>query len=212
MAASKDHANVAILPPIALALCLGAAWLADRVWPLPFVPSLWPRFWLGGALVMLGLLTELWAFVLFRRARTSILPIRPTSAIIEAGPYRYSRNPIYVGMFVILVGARSRSTPLAVRRAGCFLWRDPLGRGGARGSLSRPQVRRSLSGLRQAGQTVAVRRPVEQPPRAVPVWKSIDQRPALTAECCRASSTGSRASCCAAWRARATGAAGSSAA
>ncbi len=50
-------------------------------------------------------MTEFWAFVLFRRARTSILPVRPTSAVIEAGPYRYSRNPIYVGMFVIVVGA-----------------------------------------------------------------------------------------------------------
>ncbi len=105
MPAPKDHADVFVLPPVALALCVGAAWLADRVSPLPFVPPLWPRPWLGGALVALGLLTELWALVLFRRARTAALPIRPTSAIIEAGPYRYSRNPIYVGMFVIVAGA-----------------------------------------------------------------------------------------------------------
>ena len=105
MAAPRDHANVAILPPVALALCVGAAWLADRVWPAPFLPAAWPRWPLGGALIALGLATELWALILFRRARTSILPVRPTSAIIEAGPYRYSRNPIYVGMFVMVVGA-----------------------------------------------------------------------------------------------------------
>jgi protein-S-isoprenylcysteine O-methyltransferase Ste14 len=105
MAAPEDHANVLVLPPVALALCVGAAWLADRLWPLPFVPALWPRWLPGGMLVALGLMTELWALVLFRRARTSILPIRPTSAVIEVGPYRYSRNPIYVGMFVIVVGA-----------------------------------------------------------------------------------------------------------
>ena len=105
MAAPKDHADVLILPPLALALCLGAAWLADRLWPAPFLPSAWPRWPLGGALVALGLMAEFWAFVFFRRARTSILPIRPTSAIIEVGPYHYSRNPIYVGMFVIVVGA-----------------------------------------------------------------------------------------------------------
>jgi protein-S-isoprenylcysteine O-methyltransferase Ste14 len=105
MPAPKDHANVVIVPPAALALCVGAAWLADRVWPAPFLPSAWPRWPLGGALVVLGLTVELWALVLFRRARTSILPIRPTSAIIESGPYRYSRNPVYVGMFAIVVGA-----------------------------------------------------------------------------------------------------------
>ncbi len=105
MAAHIDHANVVILPPVALALCVGAAFLADRLWPAPFLPSASPRWPIGGALIALGLMTELWALILFRRARTSILPIRPTSAIIEAGPYRYSRNPIYVGMFVIVVGA-----------------------------------------------------------------------------------------------------------
>ncbi len=105
MPAHKDYANVVILPPVALALCVGAAFFADRLWPAPFLPSGWPRWPIGGALIALGLMTEFWALVLFRRARTSILPIRPTSAIIEAGPYRYSRNPIYVGMFVIVVGA-----------------------------------------------------------------------------------------------------------
>ncbi len=105
MAPQKDHANVVILPPIALALCVAAAWLVGRIWPAPYLPSGWPRQPVGGALIVLGLMTEFWALILFRRARTSILPIRPTSAIIEAGPYRYSRNPIYLGMFVIVVGA-----------------------------------------------------------------------------------------------------------
>ena len=173
MPAPKDHADVFVLPPVALALCVGAAWLADRVWPLPFVPPLWPRPWLGGALVALGLLTELWALVLFRRARTAALPIRPTSAIIEAGPYRYSRNPIYVGMFVIVAGAAIALDSLWQFAALVALYGDaPLGRGGARGSLSRPQVRRGLSRLRQAGQAVAVRRPVKSPAPAIPAPES----------------------------------------
>ena len=139
MAAHIDHANVVILPPVALALCVGAAFLADRLWPAPFLPSASPRWPIGGALIALGLMTELWAFILFRRARTSILPIRPTSAIIEAGPYRYSRNPIYVAMFVIVVGAAmALDSSVAVRRAGGPLSRHPLGRRGARRGLSHP--------------------------------------------------------------------------
>ncbi len=100
----KDHADVLVPPPIALALCVGAGWLLNRVWPAPFLP---PDSWLraaGGALVALGLAIEFWALVLFRRARTAVLPIRTTRAIIEAGPYRYSRNPIYLSMFAVVAG------------------------------------------------------------------------------------------------------------
>ena len=38
---------------------------------------------------------ELWALVLFHRAGTNALPTLPTTAVVEAGPYRFSRNPIY---------------------------------------------------------------------------------------------------------------------
>lgn len=101
----EDRANVVVLPPVALALCVGTGWVADRVWPSPFVRTVWPRGWVGGALIALALLIEFWALILFRRARTAIIPTRPTSAIVETGPYRYSRNPIYVGMFLTVVGA-----------------------------------------------------------------------------------------------------------
>ena len=105
MTQSKDHANVLILPPVALALCLFAGWLMNRLVPAPFLPLAWPRWPLGGALIVLGLATEFWALILFRRSRTAVFPTRPTSAIVQTGPYRYSRNPIYVGMFAIIAGA-----------------------------------------------------------------------------------------------------------
>ena len=105
MAAVKDHANVVILPP-------SRSRSASARRGSPTATGLRPSSRRAGRLAARrrarrcsGSRRELWALVLFRRARTSILPIRPTSAIIEAGPYRYSRNPIYVGMFVIVVGA-----------------------------------------------------------------------------------------------------------
>ena len=104
MAAEKNHADVLVPPPLALALCIVAGWLADRIWPAPFLPAGSPRWLAGGALTALGLAIELWAFLAFRRARTSVLPFRPTSAIVAAGPYRYSRNPIYLSMFFVVAG------------------------------------------------------------------------------------------------------------
>jgi protein-S-isoprenylcysteine O-methyltransferase Ste14 len=104
MAAEKDHPNVLIPPPVVLALCVAAGWLLDRLWPAPFLPPGLPLWALGGVVIALGLAVQFWAFLLFRRARTSIIPVRPTSAIVETGPYRYSRNPIYLSMFVMVAG------------------------------------------------------------------------------------------------------------
>ncbi len=102
--AEKDHANVLIPPPLALALCVVAAWLVGRVWPAPFLPLGLPRWPIGAGLIAAGLAIEAWSFLIFRGARTSVLPMRPTSVIVEAGPYRYSRNPIYFAMFLSVGG------------------------------------------------------------------------------------------------------------
>ena len=39
-----------------------------------------------------------WAIVLFRRSRTSLVPIVPAKALVTRGPYRVTRNPMYVGL------------------------------------------------------------------------------------------------------------------
>jgi protein-S-isoprenylcysteine O-methyltransferase Ste14 len=39
----------------------------------------------------------------FRRSRTSIIPVRPATALVIAGPYRFTRNPMYVGLAALTV-------------------------------------------------------------------------------------------------------------
>lgn len=46
-----------------------------------------------------------WAILLFRRFRTSPIPIVPSAALVERGPYRFTRNPMYVGMALVYAGA-----------------------------------------------------------------------------------------------------------
>jgi protein-S-isoprenylcysteine O-methyltransferase Ste14 len=60
--------------------------------------------WPGRALIALGLGLAVWAAVEFRRARTTIVPREEPSALVSGGPYRFSRNPIYVADLVILAG------------------------------------------------------------------------------------------------------------
>jgi protein-S-isoprenylcysteine O-methyltransferase Ste14 len=46
-----------------------------------------------------------WAVVWFRRSRTTLLPMRPSAAMVAGGPYRFTRNPMYVGLAAIYTGA-----------------------------------------------------------------------------------------------------------
>jgi protein-S-isoprenylcysteine O-methyltransferase Ste14 len=63
------------------------------------------RCWLGGLIVagaFFGL--GLWSVVLLRRTGQSENPWKPTSEIVESGPFRVTRNPIYLGMVLVCVG------------------------------------------------------------------------------------------------------------
>ena len=58
----------------------------------------------GWLLIASGLGILLWALLTFTRARTGIMPSQPASAIVASGPYRFSRNPMYVAMSAIYIG------------------------------------------------------------------------------------------------------------
>lgn len=102
-APARDHAGVRVPPPVLYALPLVAAALLHAGWPLPLLPESVARA-LGAIVVAAGLLLGASALGLFRRARTSPLPIRPTTALVASGPYRFTRNPMYVGMAAVYLG------------------------------------------------------------------------------------------------------------
>jgi protein-S-isoprenylcysteine O-methyltransferase Ste14 len=101
-------AQVIIRPPLAWALAVIAGLALDRLVPLPFLPADLPAGWPGsmlGALVFaLALALAAWAIVTITRAGSNVPTNRPTTTIVESGPYRFTRNPIYLGMFLGLVG------------------------------------------------------------------------------------------------------------
>jgi len=101
---AKDNASVLIPPPIAWALAflvgLGLDWLR----PLPFAPAAIPRVWIGGVLVAIGVALAVWALATFRKAGTHVEPYKPTTAVVAHGPYAFTRNPIYLGMFLGQIG------------------------------------------------------------------------------------------------------------
>jgi protein-S-isoprenylcysteine O-methyltransferase Ste14 len=71
--------------------------------PLP-IPSGAPVRAVGALLIFSGLLLGGSAIFQMRRQRTSPGPHVPTTAVVTDGPYRFSRNPIYLGFFLIYLG------------------------------------------------------------------------------------------------------------
>jgi protein-S-isoprenylcysteine O-methyltransferase Ste14 len=104
MADAADNANAVIRPPIAWALALVAGLALDWLSPLPFVPESVPRAWTGAAVFAAGLTLAIWAIRTFRAGGTSIQTSRPATTVIASGPYRFTRNPIYAGMFLGQIG------------------------------------------------------------------------------------------------------------
>jgi len=101
------HAGVPFPPPFVFVGAFGAGWLAERArpWPLPVAESLEPaRVLLGWGAVAAGLALMLWGIATVWAARSTVLPFRPSSRLVRRGPYRFTRNPMYVGMSAAYVG------------------------------------------------------------------------------------------------------------
>jgi protein-S-isoprenylcysteine O-methyltransferase Ste14 len=103
----RDAAEVRVFPPgVPLAVILIGVGL-NRVWPID-VGSVIPapeRYWIGGAIAIGALLgLGLWPVILFRRGGQRENPWKPTPHIEERGPFRVTRNPMYLQMMLVCVG------------------------------------------------------------------------------------------------------------
>src|SRR5262245_55589187 len=101
---TTDTANVIIRPPIAWALAVLAGLALQWIVAVPFMPAAVPAGWIGGVVVVAALPLFAWAIVTITRAGSNVPTNRPTTAIVETGPYRFTRNPIYLGRCPGLVG------------------------------------------------------------------------------------------------------------
>jgi protein-S-isoprenylcysteine O-methyltransferase Ste14 len=103
MSDSTDRPRVAAPPPLFYAVGFLAGLLLERLVPSELWHAL-PVPAVGTGLIALGLALVLWAGATFARHRTSVMPHRPATTVVESGPYRFTRNPIYLGMLLIYVG------------------------------------------------------------------------------------------------------------
>ncbi len=96
-----------IPPPLIDAVCAGMMWALARAFPQAKLSD--GSVWVTGAALALAALgggVALAGVLAFRRARTTVNPLAPqrASALVTSGIYRVTRNPMYLGMLIVLAG------------------------------------------------------------------------------------------------------------
>lgn len=94
------------IPPPIVGLVIGAGmWAVSRIPPVLAVPHV-GRLAVAISLAALGVAIALGGVASFRRAKTTVNPLKPetSAALVSTGVYAFTRNPMYLGMLLVLVG------------------------------------------------------------------------------------------------------------
>ena len=96
-------AQVRLIPPAVYFVPLALMWGLQR-WRPWSIPGGTALSMAGLAIVGSGIALMLWSFVTLRRAGTTVIPWGQVSAMVAAGPFRFSRNPIYLADAISYLG------------------------------------------------------------------------------------------------------------
>ena len=111
---ASDTAGVIAPPPLIYAGALGVGLLAKALFPATFLPGGVARA-LGLPLTGSGLLLFISSIRAMRRGETDVRPYKPTTSIVTEGPYRFTRNPIYLGFTLVYGGVSAlANSPWAI--------------------------------------------------------------------------------------------------
>lgn len=92
-----------IYPPVWLALGLVTIFFLNESYPGLRYTGL-PAQVVGAVFIVIGLLLLVTANGLFTRAGTDVIPFRNVTSLVTTGVYRFTRNPMYLGMVSVLLG------------------------------------------------------------------------------------------------------------
>jgi len=95
-----DRPDVITMPPLILLTCVALGWLSHVLYPLQVMNSR-PSHSLGAVLALAAVILGGWARLIMAKAGTSVRPDKPSTTIVRAGPYRVTRNPMYVSFCLL---------------------------------------------------------------------------------------------------------------
>ncbi len=96
----QDNAGVVFPPPFIFVGFFVAGWLARRwiPWSIPFARPV------GVVVVLFALALIVWGLGAMLRARTAVNPHKPATRLLIEGPFRLSRNPLYLSLVILYAG------------------------------------------------------------------------------------------------------------
>lgn len=103
MKSSEDSPNVVAMPPVIFLLGIGIGFALDLLIPMPFVAEAYDVT-AGLFVIALGIVLIAWAVRSFTTAGTNVDVRQPSTSVVASGAYAWSRNPIYIGMALIVLG------------------------------------------------------------------------------------------------------------
>lgn len=102
-----DHPDVIALPPLIYLVSILIGVGLHFVWPMSILPSSLAK-WLGRVVISLSVFGAIRTSREFRRWNTSFRSDRPTTTLIQTGPFRYTRNPFYLAACTLHLGIALR--------------------------------------------------------------------------------------------------------
>jgi protein-S-isoprenylcysteine O-methyltransferase Ste14 len=103
MTTSTDSPGVVAWPPLIYLAALLIVLVLRWFWPMPIFGRAF-TLWVGLAAVALGVGSAIWGRRTMHAAGTNINPSLPATTIVDSGPFRFSRNPLYVSLTLIYLG------------------------------------------------------------------------------------------------------------
>ena len=107
-----DHPDLPLKPPFIFVWALVIGLAVDWLKPMPARPDRWGGLGIVFVVFAVGLIA--WAARTMRQRNTAVRPWKPTTTIVEDGPFALTRNPIYLGFALVLVGIGLWTDKLAV--------------------------------------------------------------------------------------------------
>jgi protein-S-isoprenylcysteine O-methyltransferase Ste14 len=101
--ADTDSANVIAPPPLVYLAGVGVGFALEALLPSASLPG-WLRWVVGGAVLLVGLALARAFFRALVSGGTTVSPYSTSTALVTSGPYRFSRNPGYLGMALAFAG------------------------------------------------------------------------------------------------------------
>ena len=120
----QDSPDIPVFPPLAFGLALIGAILLGLWLPIGLLPDFlrWPGVLVGAFIMVVAISIAVSGVRAFRRAGTNVNPHQPALTIVQDGAFRYTRNAMYLGMVLLVLGYGITALTLWGVIAAVILW------------------------------------------------------------------------------------------